>query len=376
MLNPVLLHNLIPEHRIIYSLMCGPGKLRLQDDQLKENIIKNVRHIRKTHTRTRDDKLAVKQAKYGNNGGFYFEKAREEIKKLYIAKPISNKFIGQWRSIEFELIFKSKEAETEALHAIRNEGIANTITVKDDQSIKTNHTLGINGMDGIPHEIVISYRAGEEDKVRKFCKCLKGRAYVNHSCGTHFHFDMRAYTEEQVTDFGSRVAQAVPALRLLLPKDRRESKFQKQVINTTKTECVYPHKYAFVNLAAYNKHKTMEIRGHSGTINADKILNWIAVIEHVMLSPKSANSVSTVNGLIDTYKLDKHLAEYVKERSTRFEDVHTKGWYDNVPRHTSEEEDKVADKVDVHVHPAFLTPIPAAKQAKAAPWAIPNAIGG
>jgi len=377
MLNPVLLANLLPEHRILYTL-----KMRLQDEQLRENITKNVRHIRKTHRRNGVNELEERERKFGNNGGRYYERARNEVKKFYSNKSISNNFIGQWRSIEFELIFKSKQAEEEFTHAARNMGLKDVVTIKDDQSIKTNHMLGINSMEGIPHELVISYRAGDEEQVRKFCQCLKGRAYVNSSCGTHFHFDMRAHTEEEVTEFGNRVAQAVPALRLLLPKERRESKFQRQTINTTKTECVYPHKYAFVNLAAFNKHKTMEIRGHSGTINADKILNWIAVIERIMLSPKAHNQVTTIEGLIKTYNLDKHLSDYVKERAARFEDVRTSdAWKTYAPRHNSEEEDKVADKVDVPVHPAFLKPLPAVKQAKVDPnqffvnaggWDIPG----
>lgn len=357
MLNPVLQDKMFPEHRVIYNL-----KMHLQDNALHERIVNSVQHIRKMHRRNGVNKLEVKANRYGNNGSYYFETVREAVKKLYKPKAISNEFIGQWRSIEFELIFKTPHAYEEFRYATRAVGVADFVTVQGDQSIKTNQALGIDGLGGVPQEITISYRSGDEENVRKFCKALKGRAYVNYSCGTHFHFDMRQHTEEQATEYGNRIAKAVPALRLLLPKDRRESKFQKQTINTTKTACVYPHKYAFVNLAAYNKHKTMEIRGHSGTINADKILNWIKLIECIMFQPASSNDVSTVDGLIETYKLDNQLATYVRERASRFEDV--RSTWRTGPRHTTEEEEQPASQIDVPVHPAFLTPLPPPKKIK------------
>lgn len=361
MLNPVLQNKMLPEHRLLYHL-----NFRLQDETFKERIAVSVQHIRKMNRRGGTNKLEAKADRYGNNGGWYFERLRHSIKNLFKIKPISKDFVGLWRSVEFELIFNNNKSLEEFTYATKMLGIDSLVTIQTDQSIKTNHQLGTEMRDGVPHEVVVSYRAGNEDVVRKFCQALKGRAYVNHSCGTHFHFDMRQMTEEQVTEYGDRIAQAVPALRLLLPKERRESKFQKATINTTKTPCVYPHKYAFVNLAAYSKHKTMEIRGHSGTINADKILNWIKLCEVIMTSPKSAHEVSTIKGLIETYKLDEGLANYAKERATRFEDVKSSnGWHPYAPRHSSEEEEKPADKVDVPIHPAFLAPLPKAKQAQA-----------
>lgn len=378
MLNPVLRTGLIPEYRLLYDL-----KLRLSDESLKDRIAASVKHIRKVNSRNGENKLEAKLKKFGNNGEFYFTKAREKIKNLYKVKPFPTNSIGLWRSIEFELIFKSKEAFEEFKHAARLEGVAEAVTIHEDKSIKTNHHLGIDNLQGITSELIFSYRAGEEDNVRKFCKALKGRAYVNRSCGTHFHLDMRQYDEEKVTEFGNRVAMAVPALRLLLPKDRRENKFCQTVINTTKTECinchklscnchVQPHKYAFINLAAWNKHKTMEIRGHSGTLNAEKILNWIKLVETIMLAPMEPAPVTNIEQLIKNYKLDDKLAAYVRDRAQTFEEVRDSAWGNRVPRQTSEQEEKPADVVEVPIHPAFLAPVPKAKQAQAAPqhaWA-------
>jgi hypothetical protein len=256
-------------------------------------------------------------------------------------------------------------------------GLGNFVTIQEDKSIKRNPYDVV----GVTNEVVLTYRTGNEDAVRKFCKCLKGRAYVNKTCGTHFHIDMRHLTEDKVTEYGTRLARAVPALRLLLPVERRTNKHCQEIINTTKTKCnscgrlacncgVQPHKYTFVNLAAFNKHKTIEIRGHSGTINADKIINWIKLCETIMFAPFTAPvQVATIEDLIERYRLDKELTAYVKERHAKFSETHD--YWDGKHSRTEEEEDP-ADHVDVLVPAALINVQP--KQAQAAP--MHHAMGG
>lgn len=367
MLKPVLQNKMLAEHRILYDL-----KMPLSDQELKERIQNSVRHIRKSYRRGQANKLEERLDNFGNKGGRYFTYVKEKIKRLYKDKSIPNTSIGKWRSIEFELIFKSSKACEEFGYALRSVGLGDYVTIKKDNSIKLNPYDG----EGIPHEIVLSYCVGNEKMVRDFCKCLKGRAYVNYSCGTHFHIDMRNMSEEKVTTFGMRIARTVPVLRLLLPKDRRDSKFCQKIINTTDTGCakcgkicncnVQPHKYAFVNLAAFNKHKTIEVRGHSGTINADKILNWIKLCEVIMLTPEEniTKEIHSTADLIKVYKLDKDLAQYVNERFKKFADgdYWTTG---SAHKKATEGEETPDGAVEVPVHPAFLAPVPAAKQAQA-----------
>ena len=258
------------------------------------------------------------------------------------------------------MIFKSVSAREAFGYAVRNAGLSEYVTIQEDKSIKLNQ----HDLTGVTNEIVISYRTGDEDAVRKFCKCLKGRAYVNWSCGTHFHFDMRHLRQDDVVLYGNRLAQAVPVLRLLLPKDRRDNKYCKKTINTINTECVMPHKYAFINLAAYNKHKTMEIRGHSGTIDAEKILNWIKLCEQIMLTElPEPPQVLTIDQLINTYKLDSDSASYVRSRYAKFNELDSWGTAKDT---RTEGEETPLSEVEVPVHPAFLIPVPAVKDAQPA----------
>ncbi len=246
MLKAALQTQLLPEYQILYNL-----RMRLTDPTLKEKIAHSVQSIRKLNRRNGVNKLEAKLDKFGNDGEWYRQQIRESAKTLYKQKPISREAIGRWRSIEFELIFNSQKACDEFTYAVRAAGLTKFVTIQDDASIKRERA------EEVPHEVVLSYRAGDEDAVRAFCKCLKGRAYVNYSCGTHFHLDARHLEQEKVVEYGNRLAQAVPALRLLLPRERRDSKYCQKNVNSINDECVRPYKYAFVNLAAYSKHRTI-----------------------------------------------------------------------------------------------------------------------
>lgn len=328
MLNPILRNQLAPEVRLIYD-----SKIKPKEAIIENLLIDRVRSIRKKNKKMAVDPLENKLIKFGNNGGWYRARAPELIREFFIDnKHISNDFIGHWRSIEFELIFNSPQDCSDFCHILRSLKLNKFVTIKTDISIKTNEQLYAtdNGTfvklnTGVPREVVFSYRSGNEDAVRNFCKALKGRAYVNRSCGTHFHLDVRHLEAEEATVYARRLARCVPALRLLLPKTRRESKYCKELINTIEKPATNEGRYAFVNLSAYSKHKTIEVRGHSGTINADKILNWIKLCEYIMAvdlnfmpNAEYKNNVESIEQLISQYRFDEILSGYVKDRHQTF----------------------------------------------------------
>jgi hypothetical protein len=242
--------------------------------------------------------------------------------------------IGQWRSIEFELIFKSPKYLDEFKTFAKNKSYTKFISYHLDGSIHPNETrcgkckgcirittlYGASYFSGrcqaeLTQEIAVSYRSGAEQIIYDVCKFLKDKAYVNKSCGTHVHFDMRHVDRNIVRVYGARLACAVPALKMLLPEWRRKSEFAKSTISHLgDSRFDYGDRYAFVNLCAYLKHKTIEVRGHSGTIDADTILNWIALCEKVMFSEKTISS-NTPKDLKKNYKLGKELSAYINKRA-------------------------------------------------------------
>lgn len=243
-------------------------------------------------------------------------------------KPVPDDILGRWRSIEFECVFNNEKALQEFVSLCRQNNYAKFVTVKNDHSIEGRL------IENVPKEIVVSFCAGKKEEVGEkyprtkivwdICKFLKDRAYVNNSCGTHVHFDMRGFKREDVERFGERLACAVPALKKIIPRSRRKNENCHDIINSIDGggddfDFGYSDdRYCFVNMQAYKLHQTIEVRGHAGTLNARKILNWIKVCEKVMShkKPKDKGYFHSPIELAEYYKFDKELAEYVTGRYT------------------------------------------------------------
>lgn len=345
MLNPKLSSKLTyPEYQILYDL-----GFRITDPAIKLAIQSNVQLVRRGVRSKVDDQLLSKLKKFGNGGGWAKFKAKELEKVIFDeSKGPPDNFKGLWRSIEFETIFISQKALDDFIYAIRAKGLTKFVTVKDDNSLRTDDDDKV----ALRKEIVVTYKSGEEDILRFVCAQMDsptlrqqnvthdgrptGRAYVNNTCGAHVHFDMRvvpgaanpAEAEKLVKQYGARLARCVPALKMILPKSRRNNQFCLNAINDMgKKELNDPHhidkeRYAFVNLKSYRRHETIEVRGHSGTLNAEKLLNWIALCEKIMTTRirfrSDTHEIRNPLDLIKIYKLDNVLAEYIQERLIKF----------------------------------------------------------
>lgn len=268
--------------------------------------------------------LEDKLTRYKNKGEWFKTKVTEANKPIFNAKAVSNDFRGHWRSIEFECVFKSQEHMNKFVSCVRAAKLINAVQVKDDGSLRRNDGDGI----GVCKEVTITYRLGEEKNVHVLCELLNDRAYVNKTCGTHIHFDMRHLVHAEVITYARRLARCVPALKTILPQSRRQSEYCNSAINNVDSDGrTSGHRYAFVNLHAWSKYKTIEVRGHAGTLKADKILNWFGLCEKIMgtdltFKPNPAidytRDVNTINELIQQYDLGSDLTQYLKDRYVRF----------------------------------------------------------
>lgn len=228
-----------------------------------------------------------------------------------------NENLGKWRSVELECVFKTLPDFTAfrdwwTLKLTPQE--RDFCQIKGDGSIDA--AIMLNGVQsyGVPREIVVTYCSGKDGEkfLTRICKKLNEHAVVNNTCGTHVHFDMRHVSREEAMLYSVKVAVAVSALRLMLPKSRRRNYFCQDSVSLETG-----NRYSFVNFESYAKYKTVEIRGHSGTLQADKILNWTKIVERVMYN-KSSKAVGSISGLVKEYKLPKKLAAYAIARGKQF----------------------------------------------------------
>ncbi len=338
-MNPIIKSRLPVDYQLLWQLT---KKQRLSGD-LGAMIQNQVKQVRKNFRNTKRDPLVEKYLNFGNEGMWSTTKLRELAAKLYENKKPGTLGVGEWISVELELVMPSEQAETDFIKFIRKYGFQDCVTIKNDGSIRTISPRRLNRdqerarrdmeqlratppdpailaeqnatRTAFGREIVITFRYGDWKFVKMICGKLNSlKCFVNQSCGLHVHFDCRHIDLEDVIRLGKRVAHAVPALKQILPPSRQDNRFCAIDINEMQSG---ENRYAFVNLQSYHRHQTIEIRGHSGTTDAGKIVNWIRILRKIM-DKRSRKPIMTVSELINAFKLEPDLVEYCNARYTKF----------------------------------------------------------
>ena len=233
-------------------------------------------------------------------------------------KPLSfmkDNFIG----VEIECIVKcSKEYLADV---IIEDGLHRYVNLKHDGSIETegNHNTAI--------EITVCAKESEINNViSRLTETLKRKrvaAKVNNSCGLHVHMDMR---NRDVRESYSNLFMAQPILLGMVPANRRSSHNswadQYCAINVKPTydeQKTLSRRYHVINAESFNKYKTLEVRVHSGSVNATKINNWINILKSIT-DYKGADKtvINNVNELDTRIKLTQELKDYIIKRTDLF----------------------------------------------------------
>lgn len=141
------------------------------------------------------------------------------------------------------------------------------------------HTSGPERSMGIEFRCLIS-RATLEHKLNRICSLLVNHK-VNKSCGLHVHLDMRGKTLKEVTKIARHYNKWLYALREFLPQSRRDNNaYCKWGVSSR-------DRYHAVNMCSFERHRTLEIRVHSGTTDFTKIISWIRLLELIAVINKA-----------------------------------------------------------------------------------------
>ena len=113
-------------------------------------------------------------------------------------------------------------------------------------------------------------------------------ATVNRSCGFHVHFDAADLNAADVKIIVNRYAAHEAEIDAFMPPSRRGgensfclpvARFLNRRFDEARTieelAAAQPGRYFKVNLQSYRRHGTLEFRQHSGTVNANKVANWV-----------------------------------------------------------------------------------------------------
>lgn len=190
-------------------------------------------------------------------------------------------------------------------------GLGKHVCLKEDGSI--------NQDDGtFDHEVCIL--AKEKDiysVVKDVSEVLRlSNAKVNKSCGLHVHLDMRS-RDHEIAFHNLICSQNV--LYAMNPFSRQAGTYCKRVETKDFKVAASGDRYFGINATAFAKHKTIEIRIHSGTIMDEKINNWIKLLLAISSKKEAVKqSSSSLKGFLKEYDVDSKLGKYIFERVAKF----------------------------------------------------------
>jgi hypothetical protein len=194
------------------------------------------------------------------------------------------------------------------------------VSVKGDGSI--------NAEDGyFGAELTILFKRSDRSTLKRLCDVLnKIGAKVNKSCGLHVHLDQRDIIGvANISDIDTRelkrraynLDRALPYLSKIVPKSRLNNTYCQLSVGTLKGG-----RYHAVNLSAFNKYQTIEVRLHSSTTDYEKINNWIDILLTIMYTKeKPALFATSLDALCMLYNIPERLIEYMEKRENKFKET-------------------------------------------------------
>jgi hypothetical protein len=132
--------------------------------------------------------------------------------------------------------------------------------------------------------VVLSGYAGLA-AIRDICDYADENSWqVDDDCGLHVHFDMRSETDDSRKAITCAYLMTYEVWCRFVDSSRIDNTF----CQASRADCGQVHRTKYfedfadnqsrcewINFQAYNKHRTFEVRLHEGTLDAQRICNWI-----------------------------------------------------------------------------------------------------
>lgn len=143
---------------------------------------------------------------------------------------------------------------------------------------------------------------------------LGGR--VNRSCGLHVHLDQRQ-TKEPEKAF-HKLVRALPLLWTVVPTSRRSNQYCKRNRHAQFNVAANGNRYRAINASAYYRHQTIEVRLFGGTLEANKIINWVETLHAITDGEMVNRCPKNFDTARNYWKLSDENATWLKERQGRY----------------------------------------------------------
>lgn len=144
---------------------------------------------------------------------------------------------------------------------------------------------------------IVSPVLRDYNTLEKVCKVLnENGCKINKTCGLHVHIGVADLTEEQYCNIFKNYYYMQNLINQIFAESRRENRFCKNlpqgILNcNTRTRIKYylGDRYYKVNPMAYDRHKTIEFRGHQGSTNFKKMKMWSSFCKKLVAYTKAGN---------------------------------------------------------------------------------------
>ena len=284
-------------------------------------------------TRTQIAEL-VTNGNYGFVQNVYAKMKREGLLTQAPAQsqPRALDFMNRRFGVEFEACNVQKEVLNRALNAAgvtcEVEGYNHTTRahwkIVTDSSLSGNNTF----------ELVSPVLNGEEgiSELQTVCRVLtECGAKVNKSCGTHVHIDAAGFTLDQWKRIYINYSRLEATIDAFMAKSRRGSNntYSRSLNNINGLErkvnacnslseiarVFHNDRYYKVNPISYSRHNTCEFRQHGGTVEFEKISNWIKFVNNLVELSKTSTINNTELQQLDFCSAD--MISYLTQRTLK-----------------------------------------------------------
>lgn len=266
-----------------------------------------------------EDVRGSKQGHVWTEPGIFLRayKAKLSTKIFKSKKPTSKKnHIG----VEIEFYTDDNNSSKDIAKLFAEANLTDNVTLKDDGSIRCEDYEN-------SHEVAIIDREDRiQETIAKVCEVLSSiDAKVNSTCGLHIHLDARNRNPELIF---KRLLNAQKYLFQLVPSSRRNNTYCRPAELTHSFEA--SERYYAINPAAYKKFKTIEVRLHSGTVNATKISRWIELLLHV-INHGIVKGKPKLSCWLKSLGCSKNLIEFYTDRAKKFSTSSNEPEHEDLP---------------------------------------------
>lgn len=242
---------------------------------------------------------------------------KQSLRSKYEAAKRSKKPETDAHHVGVELEFASTISPGEMEILIAEADLENSVTVKTDGSVDPTDSYPFT------HELcLIAAQDKIQTLVSKVCSLLRGNSKVNSSCGMHVHLDMRNRDREVAF---ANLFRAQQLLYAMCPRSRKIGEWCQPLLPSEYEpfcNCSQDwSRFVGINRVAYEDHKTIEVRMHSGTLSALKINNWIKLLTLIVDMPCMDTAEVRewdFTEAMTALNLDSGLKSYVIQRLTQF----------------------------------------------------------